>query len=364
MRQIEVVEITKFGSYTHLFKIELQTIEQAQHVLQNGFLCFNTKIASHQLEKEEFTDILICFNCYKLEDHTSANCPTKEIIVCSECTGKHNFKECRSDYKKCLNCGSPHRTMAMACPKKKDIIQKKRNMVKQKEQDQQEQTYARVAEKTIEKINKQTKRTEETQTALESIGLTAVIMIMDAHIHNIIEPGSYSSRLNQTLAKNNIQPIELETPQSEKLLDHQIIGETIQAMSEREEKLDRLKKIGKHLGAESDSSDEESTDEMPHASIEAKEFQTKIFALETKVPNRTLNPSSIKNYFKLGHIKYQIASPNISADHIESLINQEKLYSKKDNTAFLPESEYKKIRNGHSNRSPPEKQPVKKKSKK
>ena len=60
-------------------------------------------------------------------------------------------------------------------------------------------------------------------------------MIMDAHIHNIKEPGSYSSRLNQTLAKNNIQPIELETPQSEKLLDYQIIGETIQAMSEREE---------------------------------------------------------------------------------------------------------------------------------
>ena len=40
--------------------------------------------------------------------------------------------------------------------------------------------------KKIERINKQTKRTEETQTALESIGLTAVIMIMDAHIHNII----------------------------------------------------------------------------------------------------------------------------------------------------------------------------------
>ena len=193
-RQIEVVEITKFGSYTHLFKIELQTIEHAQHVLQNGFLCFNTKIASHQLEKEEFTDILICFNCYQLEEHTSTNCPNKETIVCSECTGNHNFKDCRAEFKKCLNCGGPHRTMAMACPKKKEIIRKKRNMAKQKEQDQKEQTYARVAEKTIEKINKQTKRTEETQTALESIGLTAVIMIMDAHIHNIIEPGSYSRR--------------------------------------------------------------------------------------------------------------------------------------------------------------------------
>ena len=177
--------------------------------------------------------------------------------------------------------------MAMACPKKKEIIRKKRNIAKQKEQDQKEQTYARVAEKTIEIINTQTKRTEETQTALESIGLTAVIMIMNAHIHNIIEPGSYSRRLNQTLTKNNIQPIELETPESKKLLDHQIIGETIQAMNERDEKLDRLKKIGKHLGAESDSSDEEpeSTDEMPHASVEAKEFQTKIFASEKKSLN-------------------------------------------------------------------------------
>ena len=149
-------------------------------------------------------------------------------------------------------------------------------------------------------------------------------------------------RQSQGLTKNNIQPIELETPQSEKLLDHQIIGETIQAMSEREEKLDRLKKIEKHLGAESDSSDEESTDEMPHASIEAKEFQTKIFALETKVPNRTLNPSSIKVYFKLDHIKYQIASPNISADHIESLINQEKLYSKKTIQPFFQSLNTKK----------------------
>ena len=103
---------------------------------------------------------------------------------------------------------------------------------------------SRRKKKTIEKINKQTKRTEETQTALESIGLTAVITIMDAHIHNIIEPGCYSRRLNQTLTKNNIQTIELEAPESEKLLDHQIMGETIQAMNEREEKIDRLKTIG------------------------------------------------------------------------------------------------------------------------
>ena len=70
--------------------------------------------------------------------------------------------------------------------------------------------------------------------------MTSMIMIMDAHIHNIIEPGSYRKRLNETLSKNGIEPIELGTPDSEKLLTHQTIGETIEIMSERKEKLERL----------------------------------------------------------------------------------------------------------------------------
>ena len=109
-------------------------------------------------------------------------------------------------------------------------------------------------------------------------------MIMDAHIHNIIGPGNYSRRLNQTLTKNNIQNVKLETPESEKLLDHQIIGETIQSMSERREKLDRLKTIGKHLGAESDFFDEEpeSTDEMPHAS--QKKLKQRYICIKNKSP--------------------------------------------------------------------------------
>ena len=69
--------------------------------------------------------------------------------------------------------------------------------------------------KTIEKIGLQTKRTDYVQTALDRIGLTSVIMIMDAHIHNIIKPGSYNRRLNQTLSRNGISSIELETPDSE-----------------------------------------------------------------------------------------------------------------------------------------------------
>ena len=93
--------------------------------------------------------------------------------------------------------------MAMSCPKKKEIIKQKRNQTKQKEQEKQEQTYARVAEKKIEKIGLQTKITDYAQTALDRIGLKSVIMIMDAHIHNIIEPGSYSKTESNTIKEWN-----------------------------------------------------------------------------------------------------------------------------------------------------------------
>ena len=127
-----------------------------------------------------------------------------------------------------------------------------------------------------------------------------MIMTMDAHIHNIIEPGSYSKRKNQTLSKNRISSIQLETPDSEKLLSHQVIGETIEAMTERQEKLARLEKIGKELGNDTETSEEEielelqSSVEIPAASKAAIEYKTKIFALETEVEKRALTPSRLK----------------------------------------------------------------------
>ena len=48
-------------------------------------------------------------------------------MSCSECGGDdHKWTECRNENKKCLNCGGPHRTLAMACPVKKEKIREKR----------------------------------------------------------------------------------------------------------------------------------------------------------------------------------------------------------------------------------------------
>ena len=186
---------------------------------------------------------------------------------------------------------------------------------------------------------------------------------MDAHIHNIIEPGSYNRRLNQTLSKNGISSIQLETPDSEKLLSHQIIGETIEAMTERQEKYARLEKIGK----ETDTSEEEtefelqSSDGIPDVSKEAIEYKTKIFALETDVQKRALTPSSLKRNYLKGYVKFQISDPNITVEQINSLIFDQKIHSTIDQIAFLPATEFRKIRSGHNIRTPPEKQAKKQK---
>ena len=57
--------------------------------------------------------------------------PNKRLEVtearCSECSAVgHRWTECKSQVKKCLNCQGPHRTLAMACPKKKEAIKNKR----------------------------------------------------------------------------------------------------------------------------------------------------------------------------------------------------------------------------------------------
>ena len=71
-------------------------------------------------------------------------------------------------------------------------------------------------------------------------------MIMDAHIHNFIELGSYDERLNKTLKKTtyNLYSVQLEEPESDKLLCHQILGKSMQAMSRRS-KLEKLEEIGR-----------------------------------------------------------------------------------------------------------------------
>ncbi|KAF2359676.1 hypothetical protein FHG87_009568 [Trinorchestia longiramus] len=257
---LEVHEIIKFGRYTHVFKIEFATINMASHALQCGILCESVKIAPSQIQQEKFIDILICFNCYKMEQHATKDCPTPNLTVCSECTGNHTYKNCTSSIKKYLNCQGDHRTMAMSCPTRKTIIKNKTKLLEEKAKEKQEQTYAKALEKTIRQEEKQAERAKNTAEIMSESGLAALIIILDAHVANIITPGSYNSHINKILKRNNIQPIELETnPDSKELFNNDLLVHTINVIR-------KLK-----MRSESDTSSESQDSHVQHEDAEEME---------------------------------------------------------------------------------------------
>ena len=55
----------------------------------------------------------------------------KDRIICSECSEEgHKWSECKSQTKRCINCRGTHRTLAMSCPVKRDVI----NRIKENKQ--------------------------------------------------------------------------------------------------------------------------------------------------------------------------------------------------------------------------------------
>lgn len=90
-----------------------------------------------QVEREQFVSIQTCFICYQFEDHATKDCPDATARHCPECARHgHTWSECKATYKQCLNYtkrgfqNQGHRTLAMSCPIKKQIMAKKREEVK------------------------------------------------------------------------------------------------------------------------------------------------------------------------------------------------------------------------------------------
>ena len=127
---------------------------------------FHMLVTPDQMARDDFINILTCFKCYALESHPTKNCQETKIL-CSECGQEgHRWSECRNPTKMCLNCKGPHRTLAMACPIKKDLINKKRT--EKEEQEGREERRAR--RKRRKKSEKEEKKEEQEGREKEEVG--------------------------------------------------------------------------------------------------------------------------------------------------------------------------------------------------
>ena len=118
-------------------------------MLENGLQMFNTRITPQQREREKYTHVLICFKCYKYEDHPIKQCKATTPI-CSECaeTGL-TFEQCTNTYKRCINCNNNHLTLSAGCHIRKQAI------TNTEKQEKQHQTYSTIIKKRYKKLNRQ-----------------------------------------------------------------------------------------------------------------------------------------------------------------------------------------------------------------
>lgn len=236
----------------------------AKNATEKGLLAFHMSIPSHNIKIDEFIPILTCMRCYQLESHTTNNCPMpKEHKVCSECGGKtHTWRECKEATKKCLNCEGQHRTLAYKCPKRKEIIDKKRKETKTN------MTYSQVTKNTANKANNNANIITETITddiLNKDTASKILTCIIHSHIINMANPGTYNTEINKVFKLNNLPHINLpENPPSKQVLSLATATESGAKLGEEQK------------GETYDSQEEEEEEEMSEVEIEEQQQSREI----------------------------------------------------------------------------------------
>jgi hypothetical protein len=195
---LQIQDIIKIKHYTHVIKIITTDTTIAQRILTHGFYMYNTKITPLQCEQEHYTHLLICYKCYKFEDHPTHQC-TSTTPSCSECAAKdHTYTQCTNTYKKCLNCQNDHRTLAANCPYRKQKIQHKQQTKTETIKTKTNQTYVDIAKQAIQ----QTSVPQHSLTLTDKNQLKLTAIILEAHIASLSRQEGFGTILSKSLKAN------------------------------------------------------------------------------------------------------------------------------------------------------------------
>ena len=189
-------------------KITFTETISAKKAQEKGLLLYSMRIPGYNIIQDKYLHVNTCLRCYALEDHFTANCPrSKNFKICSDCSEEgHTWRECDGRTRKCINCQENHSTMAMACRKKKEILNNKR-----KEGRETTIPYSEALKKpTI---------TTQSQIPTASTHITIIQCMYQAHMENITDPGSYEKTVNLMFEANNLPPLKVPfVPKSELLI--------------------------------------------------------------------------------------------------------------------------------------------------
>lgn len=393
-------EVIKIKDYTHCFKIIFHETEMADKAIRSGFLTYDMSITPNQIQKEHFVSLLTCFNCYKFEEHTTKDCPNTDHQYCSNCAEiGHRYTECNNTEKMgCLNCKhtgkayNTHRTMAMSCPIKKELIKTRTDEDKNKQLQKQDVKYVEIARRAVAEAQK-----PETNTILQ-LGTTSqakiFTLIMHAHVQNIINPGTYATELNKLLVKNGLAPMWFpDNPESSKLFHATATPDLTQLVRDKNETsssqaskqqdkatLDteeatqaqtrdpRLQKHHQGAVPKPHSIDEHTQEACSiyssqeqlmdfEATLEGIDSETSddigltIFIPDSEIVPTNIDADQVLEKIKNNQYKYQYSKTYIEEDLVQSWMESRKIKIRKGDLKPIPESAFRKIRNGREGRT-------------
>ena len=182
---------------TSLMKIMFKQISIANKAVKVGIQLIHQTLLANSVEKEVFISVVPCYRCFSYS-HFTTQCPREDNYkICSECSREgHYYTQCRSQYKKCINCKNDHRTLAAVCPIRKGIVQ-----TKTKEVRDRNKTNNTAQQKTLN---------APTETLLQQnkdMATTTIQCLVYARLSELDRPGSFRSVANEMFGLNGLNSL-------------------------------------------------------------------------------------------------------------------------------------------------------------
>lgn len=203
----KITRVYKFPK-GNIIKITFDETQKAKKAQETGLKLFSMKIPKYDIKQDEHVGIMTCMKCYKMEDHSTAQCNQDgNFKVCSECSSSnHTWRECDAREKKCISCDGPHSTLAARCPRRKEIINKKRKDGKEKEAITYSETLKKHSTNQI-----QTAQPQMVASAGSGSANTTIYQAMlHSHFANVGKPGSYSNTFNNLMKAHNLPTLNIQ----------------------------------------------------------------------------------------------------------------------------------------------------------
>ena len=135
--RLRVEDVIKFPNLDRCIKIVFRDSDSAEKAIKEGIFLGHQRIPPPNVQYITTATVTTCYICYALDSHNTKECPTPDVIICSNCNSdNHTHKNCPAQERICINCtkqgtANNHHTLAMSCPLRKKAMQDKKRALQQ-----------------------------------------------------------------------------------------------------------------------------------------------------------------------------------------------------------------------------------------